>query len=562
MPKMVLTSGSGGVRDVVVEASPVRFGRHPKNDVIVADDDLASRFHCVIEPSDRGFVLRDLDSRNGTKLNGQQISEPRQLAKDDVIHVGRLAFRVEQFDGSGSDMELEAVPGMAGNGEAKPSSNKDRLKPKKNGKGKRAAHAPWFFDLRDIIENLPPRRTIDERVILVDANGDETDTLDSTAEGAVCVRLLLLLASKGRATDIHIEPKRDCYMVRVRIDGAMAHIVDLPTGVGSLALGLVKSACQFPQSARDAVLDGHFGARYEDRRADFRASFTPTVHGQKLVVRVLDSRTAPQSIQELSLPEFMRMRMEQLCQKDSGMLRTCGPTGSGKTTTLYNCLRFIDRDQRNVVTIEDPVEYELDNCTQIPVSDRQGFGEILRSALRQDPDVILVGEIRDDETARTAMRAAMTGHLVFSTVHAKDTVAAVFRILDLGIEPFLVANSIEVILAQRLVRLLCEDCKRPVPVTPGQATRMGRYLKNKDKTYAPVGCETCLKTGYLGRRAIFEMLEFTDDLRDVVLNQPSINAMRKVIAQGNFYTLEQSGWLLAAEELTSLEEVERVSGWS
>lgn len=445
------------------------------------------------------------------------------------------------------------------NGES-PASDKNRLKPKN--KGKRSAHAPWFFDMRDIIENLPPKRELNDTVILVDANGDETDTLNSTAEGAICVKLLLLLASKGRATDIHIEPKRDCFAVRVRIDGAMAHIVDLPTGVGTLALGLVKSACQFPQSARDAVLDGHFGARYEDRRADFRASFTPTVNGQKLVIRVLDSRTAPQSISELNLPEFMRQRMEQLCQKDSGMLLTCGPTGSGKTTTLYNCLRFIDRDQRNVVTIEDPVEYELDNCTQIPISDRQGFGTILRSVLRQDPDVILVGEIRDDETARTAMRASMTGHLVFSTVHAKDTVAAVFRILDLGIEPFLVANSIELILAQRLVRLLCEDCKRSVPVTPGQATKIGRYLKNKDTTYTPVGCDTCLKTGYLGRRAIFEMLEFNDELRDVVLNQPSIGAMRKVINQSNFYTLQQSGWLLASEGLTSLEEVERVSGWN
>jgi type II secretory ATPase GspE/PulE/Tfp pilus assembly ATPase PilB-like protein len=256
----------------------------------------------------------------------------------------------------------------------------------------------------------------------------------------------------------------------------------------------------------------------------------------------------------------MLERIRKACSGDSGMILACGPTGSGKTTTLYNALREIDRQRRNVVTIEDPVEYTVDNVTQIPVGHNNTFGDILRSVLRQDPDVILVGEIRDGETARTAAQAAMTGHVVFSTVHAKDTIGAVFRLLDLGIEPYLVANSMDIIVAQRLLRVLCESCKRPVKVSPGQATRIGRYLEGKSEVFAATGCARCLRTGFNGRRAIFEMLDFNDELRDCVLNQPTIAGMKKIIEQGVFTTLQQSGWLLAARGVTTLDEVERVTG--
>jgi general secretion pathway protein E len=253
------------------------------------------------------------------------------------------------------------------------------------------------------------------------------------------------------------------------------------------------------------------------------------------------------------------MRIDKTCEQEAGMLMVAGPTGSGKTTTLHNCIRTIDRDARNVITIEDPVEYHLEGTTQIPVTEDQNFGQLLRSVLRQDPDVILVGEIRDDETSRTAMQAAMTGHLVFSTIHAKDAIGAVFRLLDLGVEPYLVANSIEVILAQRLIRLLCDSCKRPVRVAPGQATRMGRFLEGRDEVYVPVGCTRCLRTGFSGRRAVFEMIEFNDDLRDCVLGKPTIQAMKTIIERGVFHTLQESGWLMAAQGVTALEEIERIS---
>jgi general secretion pathway protein E len=288
------------------------------------------------------------------------------------------------------------------------------------------------------------------------------------------------------------------------------------------------------------------------------------VHGQKMVIRVLDDRYVPHTLDELGLAGYMYDRLKRTCEQDHGLLLVCGPTGSGKTTTLYNALRQIDRYSRNVVTIEDPVEYQLDHVTQIPVSTagikENTFGSLLRSVLRQDPDVILVGEIRDEETARTAMQAAMTGHLVFSTVHSKDTISAIFRLLDLKVEPYLVANSLDLVLAQRLVRVLCDSCKRPVPVAPGVATRLGKYLGNKTQMFVSTGCVRCLRTGYRGRRALFELLDFTDDLRDVVLRDPSIQAMKKVIEGGHFTTLAQSGWRMVADGVTTLEEVDHVAG--
>jgi general secretion pathway protein E len=381
------------------------------------------------------------------------------------------------------------------------------------------------------------------------------------------VRLLLVAASKSRATDIHCEPKGDKFHIRMRVDGQMLSVAELPNSVGELATGLVKTACQMRPTSRDAALDGHFSIKFPQtqtnsaRRVDYRISFTPTVQGQKLVVRVLDTRDAPGKLNDLGLPPYQYDRIRKVCEQDSGLLLVCGPTGSGKTTSLYCALRQIDRDRRNVVTIEDPVEYQIEGVTQIPTDEKQGnsFGQLLRSVLRQDPDVILVGEIRDEETARTAMQAAMTGHLVFSTVHAKDTMSSVFRLLDLKVEPYLVANSLEVVVAQRLLRVLCDTCKRETKVLPVQATRMGRYLEGKTDIYAATGCAACLRTGYRGRKAIFEILDFTDELRDVILKEPTIAAMKRVIEQGMFTTLIQSGWQQIARGVTTIEEVDRVA---
>jgi len=536
MPKFRLTCEAKQIDQAVLPDRPVAIGRHPDNDIVIQDE-LASRFHCVVEPNGgQGFRVRDLGSRNGTYLNEEQITD-HELRPGDSFRVGEHVFMLD-VDKRGLKSKVESETS--------------------NGQDKR-----WVAELVRLIETLPPKAiNATETVALRDARGTTTNALSASAPGPAAIRLLLIAATKARATDVHIEPKGDDYLVRFRVDGTMVAIVRLPRQVGDVGLGLIRTACLLRQAGREAVQDGHFSATVGSRRIDYRASFTPSISGQKLVLRILDLHETPRSLAEIGLSEYMFRRIQGVCSQDAGMILVCGPTGSGKTTTLYNCMREIDAEQRNVITIEDPVEYSVEGITQIPIDEDQGnsFNNLLRSVLRQDPDVILVGEIRDEETARTGMRAAMTGHLVFSTLHARDTIGSIFRLLDLGVEPYLVANSLNLVLAQRLVRLLCEHCKRPAPLAPAQSTKMGRYGEGVSEVFTPVGCKRCLKTGYRGRQAIFELLDFNDDLRDVVLNSPTIAGMRKIIEQGLFTTLQQSGWQLVAKGLTSVEEVEQVTG--
>ncbi len=541
MPIFQITPAYDLSHSVTVAGKGVSIGRHPENTFSI-DDGLASRYHCVIEPTGSvaegtdGIILKDLGSRNGTKVNGERIADDTMLGDGDVVRVGKHEFTVHA-EASLRERQIEA-------------RSKAPLK-----------DPTWLVDLRELIQMIPPKGGLDDVVEIIDGRGKSSGAITSDTDGSKAVRLMLLAASKSRATDIHCEPKGDGVFIRMRVDGQMVGMAELPNAVGELVFGVIKTACQMRQAGREAVLDGHFSSRFQGRRVDYRVSFTPSVHGQKLVVRVLDMRDAPTKLAELNLPPYMNERVRQVCEKDAGLLLVCGPTGSGKTTTLYNALREIDREKKNVITIEDPVEYHLDHVTQIPTDEARGntFGSLLRSVLRQDPDVILVGEVRDEETARTAMQAAMTGHLVFSTVHAKDTISSVFRLLDLKVEPYLVANSLEVVVAQRLVRTLCENCKRAVAVTPAQATRMGRFLENQTQVHVATGCAQCLRTGYRGRKAIFELLDFTDELRDVILKEPSIQAMKKVITSGLFTTLVENGWQLVARGFTTLEEVDRVA---
>lgn len=555
---------------LVLEGESVTIGRSPDCALAIVDE-RASRQHCVVEPTSTGWTVRDLGSRNGTKVNEQSVSE-HQLRAGDQIRVGSHVFVFEiegpvKAGGGGKGMGLESKKtgeerrkaselfhvgrGLDSGPSILTSDNVIRDSPT----------VGWIAPIVELLESLPPKSMI-EQVTLVDSTGKPSEVFSGTGDGPNALRLLLQLASKARATDIHLETKVEATNVRMRVDGDMVAVSELPKKIGELVFGVVKSACNMHVAGRDAVQDGHFTSVFLDRRVEYRVSFTPSVHGQKLVIRVLDLRGAPATLRELGLVGYMEDRLRQVCDQDHGMILSCGPTGSGKTTTLYAAIRQIDRASRNVVTIEDPVEYQLDNVTQMPIDERTGntFGTLLRSVLRQDPDVILVGEIRDEETARTAMQASMTGHLVYSSVHAKETITAVFRLLDLRVEPYLVANSLNLVLAQRLVRVLCEHCKRPMPVSPGTATRLGRFLQGKTTTFASTGCVRCLRTGYRGRRALFELLDFNDELRDIVLRTPSIQAMKKIIEQGLFTTLQQFGWRMVADGVTSLDEVDRVAG--
>ena len=243
------------------------------------------------------------------------------------------------------------------------------------------------------------------------------------------------------------------------------------------------------------------------------------------------------------------------------MIIVAGPTGSGKTTTLYTALRTIDAEKRNIVTIEDPVEYNLDNTTQISIDPRHDltFSTVLATVMRQDPDVILVGEIRDMETAKMAMQAAMTGHLVLTTVHARDSVGTIFRLLDLGVEPYLVANAVSMTIAQRLVRALCPNCKRGYRPDAKQIVALGLEGRQFDRFYDAVGCAQCMKTGYRGRLALFEMLTFGPQLRDVIMTRPTIKDIRGAAGEWMFRTLRQSGMAKVMDGLTTVDEVERVT---
>ena len=382
-------------------------------------------------------------------------------------------------------------------------------------------------------------------------------------DGVLFLRTLLLFCLSIRATDLHLEPKDAAFPVRVRVDGMMVHVLDMHPVIASRLMRLVKILCDMDIARSSTVQDGHFSVQAPGRKIDYRVSFTPAMYGQKLVIRVLDQANAPTHLKDLGLQPWMAREVAQVIRQDQGMVLMCGPPGSGKTTTLYALIRDIDVNLRNVITIEDPVEYQVDGVTQMPTNDATGntFSTLLRSVLRQDPDVILVGEVRDTETAVIAMQAAITGHLVFSTVHAQDAIGTVYRLLNLGIEPYLVASGLHLVLAQRLVRQLCQYCKRSTRLSPGQMMRMGRFgLDNVTNVYEPIGCSRCLKTGYVGRRAIFELLTANDELRDAILSGQKIHEMRKAIRTNLFASLRESGYRLVGEGVTNTEEIDRVVG--
>ncbi len=564
-PTLVLRPQGWQGKTHVLDGREITVGRHPSNTVRLSDEK-ASRHHCSIRPDDAGrYIVVDMDSRNGTRVNEVKVKQTH-IADGDVIRIGGHEFIVEPrpeheefFDPDAEESDTITVT---------------KTSRKKGQKVEApATNTAWAKEIRRTVESLPPAGKLNEKIVILNASGQKTGALNGNSPGPVAVRLLLASASKSRATDIHVEPRGDTYNARLRVDGQMVPLSEMPSSAGNLACNLIKTACELEVAGKQAIHDGTMSAVFEvdgvDQRVEYRVSFTPAVGGQKLVMRVLDGRGVPHSVDDLGLAPYMMPRIKRVLSKDQGMLLVCGPTGSGKTTTLHNCVREIDRERKNVVTIEDPVEYKLEGVTQIPVDDRQGLGfhGLLRSVLRQDPDVILVGEVRDEETARTAMQAAMTGHLVFSTVHAKDTVAAIFRLLDLGVEPYLVANALDLVLAQRLVRVLCTNCRREVPLSPGESSKLGGILskhsggaKTANHVYTPTGCARCLRTGYVGRRAIFELLEFNDALRDIVLQEPSIQAIKKVIEADLFTTLRTFGLRLAAQGITSLEEVNQVAG--
>jgi type IV pilus assembly protein PilB len=406
------------------------------------------------------------------------------------------------------------------------------------------------------------------KAMIKEIKTDETgemglESLRKLVDEAPVVRLvnvIILQAIRQRASDIHIEPQETRLRVRYRIDGALYNVMTPPRHIHAAIISRIKIMAEMDIAERRLPQDGRIQLKVENRDIDLRVSTIPTVFGEKVVMRILDKSQTLVGIEKIGLLADNRQRFEAMLTKPYGILLLTGPTGSGKTTTLYTILNKLNTTESNIITIEDPVEYQLAGVNQVQVNPKAGltFANGLRSFLRQDPDVIMVGEIRDEETARIAIHAALTGHLVLSTLHTNDAPGAVTRLVDMGIEPFLVASSLIGVIAQRLVRILCDKCKQTYTPPAEVLQRLGASMLAGDgqvPIFRPVGCEFCGKIGYKGRNGIFEILVVDDVVRTLVTKRAPITEIRDQAIKAGMWTLAEDGLEKVILGMTSPEEV-------
>lgn len=382
-----------------------------------------------------------------------------------------------------------------------------------------------------------------------------------SGDAVTLVNELVKLAVAQRASDIHLEPKHDMLRVRVRVDGALVDVQPIAQAVAPNVISRVKVLAKMDIAERRNPQDGQIALELDGgRRVHLRASTFPASQGEKVVLRILSSQ-ALIAFEDLGIETSMQARVREALQAPQGFVVTSGPTGAGKTSTLYALMQLIDPRQVNVVTLEDPVEVEIYGLTQGQVNVRTGFtfATGLRSILRQDPDVILVGEMRDAETAGIAMQAALTGHLVLSTLHTSDTVETIVRLVDLGVEPWIVANALSVVLAQRLVRVACPHCKKPAKLARDFWDGDELLLPAGSDVIAPQGCERCMSTGFRGRTGLFEVVELDDDLRELVKAKAPARAYREIYVRRRIPSLRRAGLVKVQAGLTTVEEVLRVT---
>jgi type II secretory ATPase GspE/PulE/Tfp pilus assembly ATPase PilB-like protein len=376
------------------------------------------------------------------------------------------------------------------------------------------------------------------------------------------VNVIIATALRERASDIHLVPFENTLQLRYRVDGLLQENPPPPKHLHAALVSRIKIMADMNIAERFMPQDGHIQINHRGARVDIRVGTMPTIYGESLVMRLLEKNSKVSTAEELGLDANRSTLLSRLVEKPHGLFLTTGPTGSGKTTTLYSILQSIYTPELKILTIEDPVEYELPGVAQIPVRPSRNFtfATGLRAILRQDPDVVMVGEIRDSETAEIAIRAALTGHQVFSTLHTNDATGAVTRLLDMGVEAFLIASSLEGVLAQRLVRKICPNCRIETIVAPVVRDKIealgGRKIEGV--AYSGKGCEECRNTGYRGRIGIFELLSLTPELKEMILQKRS-NAELKSTAQKGMVTMHQDALQKAAAGITSLEEILRVS---
>ena len=405
----------------------------------------------------------------------------------------------------------------------------------------------------------------DDDVKVLEEHESDLDLTTAAHDASIIkfVNQVMAEALESRATDVHVEPFEDQLRVRYRIDGVLVE-ANIPPQVRKYQAAIVsriKILSHLDIAEKRLPQDGRIRLKVAGREIDLRVSVIPMIHGEAVVLRILDRGDALLGLEHLGMAQRDRTVWERVLDLPHGIILVTGPTGSGKTTTLYAALSKINNADLKIVTIEDPVEYQLRGINQIQVNTKSGlsFGAGLRAILRHDPDVVLIGEIRDKETAEIAVQASLTGHLVFSTLHTNDAPGATTRLVDMGVEPYLVASSLETVAAQRLVRLICKHCKMKAPIEEVEKLRAEFGAEVPEELYRGAGCRNCQGTGYRGRQGVFEMMPVTDDIRALILQRASSQTIRKVAMRQGMNSLRSDGWRLIREGKTTPEEVLRMT---
>lgn len=387
----------------------------------------------------------------------------------------------------------------------------------------------------------------------------------SGAEEAPAIRLLNLVLSQAvwdGASDVHLEPDQDSLRIRYRIDGVLHEAISLPKDLKSAIISRVKVMGDIDISENRAPQDGRCHITIDGKEIELRISTFPTIHGENIVIRILDQSTALMGLEDLGFSKDIIRQYEDLTKRPHGIVLVTGPTGSGKTTTLYASLNNVNSPEKKIITIEDPVEYQLNLIRQTEIKPKAGvtFATATRSVLRQDPDVIMVGEIRDPETAEAAIRAALTGHLVFSTLHTNDAPSALIRLMDIGIEPYLISSSVAGVLAQRLVRTICPKCKEQYQPEDGIVKTLGIENANNLTFYRGKGCKNCWQTGYKGRIALFELLLVDEPMRDLISQRAPSKMIRESAKETlGMKTLREDAMDKVLRGITTIDEVNKVT---
>jgi general secretion pathway protein E len=394
---------------------------------------------------------------------------------------------------------------------------------------------------------------------------DTADLLDDTSDAPIIklVNHILSQSIKARASDIHIEPYQDSFKVRYRIDGILYDLLTPPKWIQPALISRIKVMAKLNIAEKRLPQDGRLDIKIGAQEIDVRVSTIPTSFGERVVLRLLNKTSAVFDLSEIGLSPDRLVQLKELVHSPNGIILNTGPTGSGKTTTLYAILTTINKPDINIITIEDPVEYQIKGISQIQVNPKIDltFARGLRSIVRQDPDVILIGEIRDKETADIAVQSALTGHLVFSTLHTNDSASAITRLVDIGVEPFLISSSLIAVIAQRLVRTLCGDCKEAYQPDDLAFKSIGMDPEHfRDRTvYRARGCENCFHTGYRGRSAIVEIMVLNEELRSLILKSYDSNVIKKRAQKMNMISLRQDGIHRLLSGVTTIEEIFRVT---